>query len=330
MKIQHFFQTRITFLFILTSFIAPLSYLSTFVPTHKHIEFPSFFAFTEIFSHFQFLYLIFGFFCFFYIKTLKINIKIILFTIISFPFFMGYYKNYHYDSYYIYGKKIEQKKETLNIIFANVHFTTNNIGKIEEIIKEDNVDIIALVETSKLIDDNLMQISKKYNFEIIKEYSHNGFGYSLLFKKYLNFKKPLTTMPQDTISFYGVKNNKKIAFNLIHYTPPMNTELKKMRDIATIQTYEIIKKQQEENYDFVILAGDFNSTIWSTTTNLFHKINMKSTTNFKPTWPSIPYFPGIGIDHLYINDKLHIEKTIVLNQKNGSDHKAIYNKILLK
>lgn len=108
--------------------------------------------------------------------------------------------------------------------------------------------------------------------------------------------------------------------------PPISTTAKKLREQAAQTTANILKKQINE-YDYVLLAGDFNATIWSTPLKLFTDLDFISTTYFKPTWPNIPYLPGIGIDHLFIPKKLIIGESFVFDMENHSDHKAIYNSI---
>lgn len=317
--INHFFQKRFTILFFLTAIVSIISWLFSFVPIETQEHLPTFFWISDLLSHWQFFYFVFALFCMTYLTNINQHRRFLVTLIISTPFFYGIYQHFPYNRFL-------NNKDEVKIIFANIHFDAVSLGKIEELIISKTPDIIALVETSSKIAPALEHTSKLYDYALITQYHEGGVGYAVLSKKYLNFKKPIAEMTQDTVTFIGQKNGKTIAFNLIHYLPPISTTAKKLREQAAQTTANILKKQINE-YDYVLLAGDFNATIWSTPLKLFTDLDFISTTYFKPTWPNIPYLPGIGIDHLFIPKKLIVRESFVFDMENHSDHKAIYNSI---
>lgn len=74
-----------------------------------------------------------------------------------------------------------------------------------------------------------------------------------------------------------------------------------------------------------ILAGDLNMTIWSSIFRKFVLAGLKTcfwTAAFRGSWPNLPVFPKIMIDHVFVSAGLNL-KYVSTKDPNISDHKPI-------
>lgn len=325
-KIFSFIEKRLFILFFIVTTFSIVTFGMSFAPLEIQKEYSSIFWLADLFVHWQYNYLIFVVISFLILvkKGIFQNFFFLLLSIATFAFPIFW----HFPSVNV----TPSKEAGIKLIFANIHYEANHLGKIEQIAKEKKVDFIALVETSPSIEASLDAFSKKHNFTLIKDIQLGGFGYSLLVKKGISTKligDNKQSMPEDTIVIEGEKFDKKFILNLVHYMPPLSADAKEMRDTAVQKTIKNLNAYSNKALDYNIVLGDMNATIWSTPLNEFRKIGFKSITSYNPTWPSI--FGGnlgIGIDHVLIKDNNVVVDKLIFEQENGSDHLGLYMRIV--
>lgn len=265
---------------------------SIFVFINVFANLPSLNIFVDILSHFkvQYLYIsilfsvVFLYFSFFYRKC-------IFALIIS--IFLIFVNGLEVSSYCMQPlrmtKTVKNVENNIKLGLFNVLTSNNNYNKLLFEIKLKNPDIIILQEVDENWLNNISNLKDDYPYFV--EYPReDNFGMSF-YSKYPITKSAVEfwTYHEVPVIFAKVKKGKnEIAFYCVHTLPPVNTEYITVRN-KMLQNINKILNNARKNEDNVIIAGDFNTTIFSPA----YKKYIDSPLNSKVVYDAIRYMSKI-------------------------------------
>ncbi|WP_296621737.1 endonuclease/exonuclease/phosphatase family protein [Marivirga sp.] len=251
----------------------------------------------------------------------------------SFGFIFLLIANQIYLSYQIYPylpiakKQMDSvslnKKPNIKLLIANVYQDNQQWDKLTNMVKDEQADIVLLVETNKCWKDKCCAaFGAEYPYQVLED-RENTYG-MLLFSK-LELK--------NTQIHYWIKNelpsietdiqleNRFIKLYAIHPEPPVPSQ----NPMSTARDAEILLVSQKTKADQMptIVAGDLNDVAWSYTTDLFLKTSglldpRRGRGFFSSFHAKYPLFRW-PLDHVFCSGHFRLQK-IRRMESIGSDH----------
>ena len=218
----------------------------------------------------------------------------------------------------------------LKIYLLNVYTANPQKEETIKVIRHENPDLIILLEINQEWESKLSAIATdyKYNLSIPRE---DNFGIVLYSKYPITEQSHISLEPADMpainakIDFKG----KSIRLLAAHTIPPVGEKYFSMRNK---QLAEIAKILTEANEDYVILAGDLNTSPWSYYFKLLTKTLQLSDSRkgfgYQPSWPSYKLPLQIPLDHILINKNI-LTGAFRTQYFPGSDHKGLMAELKL-
>ena len=230
---------------------------------------------------------------------------------------------------------VSDQPATYKVISANLWVRNTDATRTLDFIQKEQPDLAILMEVNEAMDRQLEAL------KTILPYSSNQLT-SYRLGTVLYSKTPLTDVQLqkfDTRSATNMTAHVDMAGNAvsvvaIHPFPPVKPDMFADRNRAFAAVSEYVKKQSES----VILAGDFNTTMWSPYyRQLVQKSELKNSRDgfgILPTWPSrlsylrLPQLDAltklvqIPIDHCLASPSLRV-MNMHTGPHLGSDHLPI-------
>ncbi len=212
-------------------------------------------------------------------------------------------------------KTVQADETPTNIVFANVEIRNIDYALAKKVILAQNPDIIALAEINDEWVNNLSDLKKIYPYTIELPADHN-FGMALYSK--IPFKveaKNPSTMPRPFLSL----DFERFSLMVVHPFPPISKEgwQENKHYLKSIANYEATSNKP------VIIAGDFNCTLWGDALKPIIKKGYKriDTLGVDYTFPTGWLALALQIDHFFINKPVRSEFKVL--DYIGSDHYPI-------
>jgi len=213
-------------------------------------------------------------------------------------------------------------EETLKIMSINLWSQNKSIASVKQLLKEQNADIVILLEYTGKWHSQLKTELSQYPYQKMRIRPDN-FGMAVYSKIAMETKFQINDVPQ-----INAKLLTHGPFYLLirHPRPPLNSE-----------TYQAQKEMFNEMGDFVskttkpvVIAGDLNSSSFGYSFDkLMNTTSLKDTRDgfgIQTTWPSLFGQFGITLDHFLTTKNVIITDKKVLNDID-SDHLPIYLEI---
>lgn len=219
-----------------------------------------------------------------------------------------------------FGIKETASKDDMKLLLSNVLTSNRNYGNFISLIQKENPDIIVVMEINKNWVNALDLLKKEYMYSSLAPRADNfGIGvYS---------KLPIT---MESIKYFGASGVPSIVLSLdtgeaaltlvaTHPLPPIGDSYFKSRNM---QLFHVAKEIEKINGP-LILAGDLNTTMWSSYYNQLEKNaklrNVRRGFGINATWPSQFGFFGIPIDHILVSEEIGVVN-LKVGASVGSDH----------
>jgi endonuclease/exonuclease/phosphatase (EEP) superfamily protein YafD len=213
-----------------------------------------------------------------------------------------------------------QREQPLRALTANVLVENTNYEPTIELIRQEQPDIVAIIESS------FDWIKAMRSVEDILPYSvesprARAFGI-VLYSKYPLTLESVETFdaPKDYHLVATVTiNDRPVKVIALHPPPPRDKELFDHRNRELIEIGRYIRSLNQP----AIALGDLNITMWSPNYWRFASrsqlLNTRQGLGILPSWPA--YFPAllIPIDHVLVNSNVQVINTRI-GRKIGSDH----------
>ena len=274
--------------------------------------------FFDLASNFRFHYAISGFFCLIVLVVSKAHVNAgISLTILVF------------NSMYILPWYIDDlegpgpDRGDIKIFMNNVLTSNSSAELLMGLIRDDNPDIILLLETNGRWVGQLTAINKEYKYSVI-EAREDNFGIALYSKLPIENKTIRyfggASVPSVLVELKSDMGN--FTFIATHPLPPINKQYFHSRNeqlLALAQEARISKNP-------LIIAGDLNATMWSS----HYKVlcdegglrNARDGYGVGSTWPSMALWFGIPIDHIMVSEHFATQ-SFKVGRNTGSDHLPI-------
>lgn len=221
------------------------------------------------------------------------------------------------------------KKQGFTIEVVNVLRENQKYDTVRNEINGNSPDIVVIQELDDKWSEELQPVKENYPFmyEISRD---DGFGIALYSKIHITEIRKLNVGMLDIPAISAFCDYKGKVFEIIcvHTTPPICQKYFKNTQKITNDLANYIA----ENGHNAIIAGDFNTTLYSYNYKNFIKTSkMKDLSSiFHPTWPTFLLFPfRITLDHIFITKSFAV-RDYAVGKNIGSDHLPIWAEISFK
>lgn len=161
----------------------------------------------------------------------------------------------------------------LSILVANVLMTNESYGKLIRLTEDMNPDILLLLESDSVWQQEMEPITRKYphRVEIPMSNTYGMHLYSLLPLRQQQVSFLLDEEIPSIKTYVQLRNGIWVELHSVHPKPPVPTEdaNSKKRDAEIVM---IARDIADSPYP-VVVAGDFNDVAWSRTTKLFQEVS---------------------------------------------------------
>ncbi len=245
---------------------------------------------------------------------------------------LGYlsYQIYPYLPFATKQIKTAGKNEApdIKILIGNVFQDNKDFEKLNSLVKENDADIVLLVETNQWWKEQCMVgFGDNYPYRMLED-RENTYG-MLLFSKFVLTNSKVRHLIKDSIpsmvTDITLRDKRKIKFFALHPEPPVPTE----NPHSTDRDAEILMvgKEVEHEKSPLIVAGDLNDVAWSYSSTLFQKISglldpRRGRGFFSSFHAKYPMFRW-PLDHIFCSGHFRVHQ--IRRQRNiGSDHFPIF------
>jgi endonuclease/exonuclease/phosphatase (EEP) superfamily protein YafD len=215
----------------------------------------------------------------------------------------------------------------LKLFSANVYQDNTNYSKILQQIKENDPDVILLLETNKAWEKNMDVLIKDYP-HCLKKPLENTYGL-LFYSRFeivegkVNFlvEKDVPSVEATIVTPGG----KKIKVWGLHPKPPVPGEDNR----STAKDKELMKValKAKDIKGPVVVMGDLNDVAWSYVTELFRKtsqlLDPRRGRGFYSTFSANHWYMRFPLDYVFCSSHFGLLDMKRLNH-NGSDHFAMF------
>ena len=244
--------------------------------------------------------------------VLLLNLSFIFFKLNLFPVSQGNSSN-------LYEQENHQE---FSIVFSNVLSSNNNYSIFLDTVSNHDPDILVIAEVNEPWMIALEKIQSIYLYRHVMARTDN-FGMAILSKKPFkeatvydvgNYQIPLVRVDFDSFVLLAA-----------HPIPPLSNQ-----NTGELHAYlQKIAKLVREIDKPLVIAGDFNSTLWSSSFNHLAGLGLNRTNplGLAWTWPQ-GFLPlAVQIDHIFVKGVSKASFEVLPNI--GSDHFPVKSKILL-
>jgi endonuclease/exonuclease/phosphatase (EEP) superfamily protein YafD len=223
-------------------------------------------------------------------------------------------------------------ERSLSVLISNVLMTNRDSGRLRELIREYDPDIVLMVETDTWWHDQLRDLERTHP-HVLKQLQANTYGMLLYSKVPLVDAQVKFLVQPDVPSIHtdvALRSGDQVRLRCLHPRPPAPGESSRSteRDAELLLVAKELEPQQLPS----IVVGDMNDVAWSRTNGLFQKISglldprigRGFFSTFNANWPFIR-FP---LDHAFVSHHFRLESFEVLPHV-GSDHFPVFVSLTL-
>lgn len=228
-------------------------------------------------------------------------------------------------------------ESAISLITCNVLMENRNIDKCIDLIKENNADLVLLVEVDDWWVSKLKTLYPQYAYQV--EYPlNNTYGMLLLSKLELIKPEVKFLVKKEIPSIHTeVKLSQEQSFRLIclHPSPPTPPVIDNTSNHSAQRDAELLKagKLVKNETSPVIVLGDLNDVAWSDTTSDFQNISrLRDPRRGRGLYNSFHakyFFLRFPLDHIFHSSEFNLIELKKL-AKIGSDHFPIFIKLALE
>lgn len=226
----------------------------------------------------------------------------------------------------------EDAGRSLSVLISNVLMTNRDSGKLRDLIRQSDPDVILLVETDKWWEEQLRELGKTHP-HVVERPQDNTYG-MLLYSRLPLIDPQICFLIQDDVPSIhaGVElpSGDRVRLRGLHPRPPAPGESTRSteRDAELLIVAKEIKGEEAPT----IVMGDLNDVAWSRTSDLFKKISglldprvgRGFFSTFNAQWPLIR-FP---LDHAFVSRHFRLAAFRVMPEI-GSDHFPVFVRLAL-
>ena len=218
------------------------------------------------------------------------------------------------------GNRETASKSDMKLFLSNVLTSNNGYGSAISLIQNENPDIIVVMEINKVWVNALDVLKRDYRYTALAPRADN-FGIGVYSK---------LPIAMESIKYFGASGVPSIVLSLetdkgtltliaTHPLPPIGESYFSLRNK---QLFHLAQEVEKINGP-LILAGDLNTTMWSSHYNQLEENgrlrNVRYGFGINATWPSQFGILGIPIDHILVSKQIGVVN-LKVGASVGSDH----------
>jgi endonuclease/exonuclease/phosphatase (EEP) superfamily protein YafD len=221
---------------------------------------------------------------------------------------------------------------SLSLLISNVLMNNRESGKLRELIRKYDPDVVLTVETDAWWEQELRELEGTHPY-VLKKPQPNTYG-MLFYSRLPLIDEQIRFLVEDDIpsihASVRLKSGDEVRLRCLHPRPPAPGESTRSTE-RDAELLLVAKELKDEDLPSVVV-GDLNDVAWSHTNGLFQKISglldprigrgLFST--FNANWPFIR-FP---VDHAFVSRHFQVEDFEVLPHM-GSDHFPVFARLTL-
>lgn len=223
------------------------------------------------------------------------------------------------------NSKLNEKNRQISILESNVLISNKETGKLLDLIKKNDPDIILLMEADDYWDQHTKILAKDYPYAVLKPLPNS---YGIIMYSRLKLVDPQINfyIKEDIPSIFTkveLRSGDIIDLYGLHPEPPVPSKDSDERDAEIV----LVGKKVKESKKPTIVTGDLNDVAWSHTTRLFQRISgmldpRVGRGNYNTFNAQIPVF-RYPLDHFFHTKEFRLIKLKRL-ENIGSDHFPMY------
>lgn len=234
----------------------------------------------------------------------------------------------------------KQESRGVKIASFNKLYTNQNYSQIDNAIRKENPDIIAIIEQTD---------SDKKNLAILKDYQYIADGGSKVYSGKRVGVSIYSKLPLDVIKANPVEGLSNVEAKVdpdseregdefvvlaLHTAAPVTPKRFSSRSNQLDNLANYLNSHEQK--DRIVIMGDFNLTPWSPEYRQFSSkvptiYNSAQGEGLKYTWDISKYSKlGVAglvvtnhIDHIFLSDSLDLKQSLTVGEKVGSDHSIV-------
>lgn len=209
----------------------------------------------------------------------------------------------------------------LRVLVSNVEAANSHYDSIRHVIREADADLVVLVETDFKWIAEIKYLKEIYPYRLIRA-RRDFYGISIFSRYPLEAEPPVYTDRGEIYTHVVdvLKGDRLFTLIAVHPPPPVSIE----RFTARNRAYEEIALLAHSRENPVIVAGDFNTTMWSPLYRRLIRdsglVNVREGIGILATWPAflLDLF-RIPLDHCLVSPNFKVSR-VMQGKKNDSDH----------
>ena len=218
----------------------------------------------------------------------------------------------------------------ISLLNANVLMTNNRFGRLLDLLRRRNPDVILLLEADRAWERAIAPLARRYPYRLAEPVP-NTYGMILLSR--LPLEGRIDHLMQPAIpSAHGrlqLRGGQWVDFHGLHPEPPWPGDDSGERDAELVK----IGREVREDGRAAIVMGDLNDVAWSRTSRLFKKVagmgDPRVGRGFYPTFNANYPLLRWPLDHLFVSPHFELMSIDLLSDI-GSDHLPIFFRLCLK
>ena len=213
----------------------------------------------------------------------------------------------------------------IRVMAANLNLHNSDYVALRSAIRQENPDVVGLMEVTRKWADELSSIRSEYPFTVLRP-EEGAYGLALFSRvpmQEIRSSPYLEQGIQTAISVDVELGQKAVTIVLAHFRAPTSPRNAEIRNLQIDRITEMIRSDRNEEQ---ILIGDLNTTPWSpyylpleTEANL---VNAARGRGYRATWPVGFGLLKIPIDHCLVSTGLRVRQ-MRTGADIGSDHYPI-------
>lgn len=228
----------------------------------------------------------------------------------------------------------QKSRNSISLLISNVYMENINYTGFIELVKENDPDVVFMLETDMAWMENINSFMKdRYSYHILHPLENT---YGLLFYSKLKLENDqIRFLIEEDVPSISVDlifpDNEKVKLLGLHPKPPSPTE----NEESTPRDAELIVAGREARKCLypVVIAGDMNDVAWSHTTRLFARISglldLRIGRGFFNTFHAKYPLLRWPLDHVFVSQHFKLIRMKRLKNFN-SDHFPIYAELLIE
>jgi len=213
---------------------------------------------------------------------------------------------------------------TISVLSANLHLDTTDPEPLRKRLAQFSPDVVVLLELSRSYAAGLQDFSEYPHRVLAPE--DGPFGIGVLSRHPLRHsavQRDEEGIPHVILDV--MHEGQLVRLAAVHPMPPISAAYRQKRDVRLLQVAEDMAQEGVPS----IIAGDFNTTPWSSAFLALDMKGFRRAGGLEGTWPATLGPAGLPMDQVLVNEYWEVGSHEVLDGI-GADHRAVLTSLQLR